>query len=75
MPNSKVKKSLWSEASAGGIVLDYKLFVPGKSLPPGTLWISETMPGTAERGDVTEFLNGPTAGLLFIAGGTLSTTV
>jgi hypothetical protein len=35
------------------IIVDYKLFQPGKELVPGTVWISETMPGIAMRADVT----------------------
>eukprot|EP00747_Dinoflagellata_sp_TGD_P188897 gnl/TRDRNA2_/TRDRNA2_48536_c0_seq1.p1 gnl/TRDRNA2_/TRDRNA2_48536_c0~~gnl/TRDRNA2_/TRDRNA2_48536_c0_seq1.p1 ORF type:complete len:309 (+),score=29.59 gnl/TRDRNA2_/TRDRNA2_48536_c0_seq1:112-927(+) len=42
------------------IVVDYKLFVAGQPLLPGTVWISETMPGVQERADVTNVLNGPT---------------
>jgi len=41
------------------MVVDYKLFVPGQALPPGTLWVSETMPGFTERADMTGVLNGP----------------
>jgi hypothetical protein len=45
--------------SSNRIVVDYKLFTPGQPLPAGTVWISETMPGYAERGDVSEYINGP----------------
>lgn len=36
------------------IVVDYKRFVPEQPLRAGTVWISETMPGYARRGDVTD---------------------
>ena len=38
------------------MVVDYKQFQPGKALKNGTLWISETMPGHSQRGDVTDVL-------------------
>lgn len=38
------------------MVVDYKQFEPGKPLKDGLLWISETMPGHAQRGDVTDVL-------------------
>lgn len=38
------------------MVVDYKLFTPGKPLQDGLLWISETMPGYSQRGDVTQVL-------------------
>lgn len=38
------------------MVVDYKLFEPGKPLQDGLLWISETMPGYSQRGDVTQVL-------------------
>eukprot|EP00930_Biecheleria_cincta_P082293 TRINITY_DN72051_c0_g1_i1.p1 TRINITY_DN72051_c0_g1~~TRINITY_DN72051_c0_g1_i1.p1 ORF type:complete len:649 (-),score=69.04 TRINITY_DN72051_c0_g1_i1:139-2004(-) len=39
------------------MVVDYKLFSPGKPLANGTLWISETMPGYSRRADVTDVLH------------------
>ena len=38
------------------MVVDYKRFKPGKSLEDGVLWISETMPGHSQTGDVTYVL-------------------
>lgn len=38
------------------MVVDYKRFEPGKPLKDGVLWISETMPGHSQRGDVTHVL-------------------
>jgi len=38
------------------MVVDFKKFNPGEPLQDGLLWISETMPGYARRGDVTERL-------------------
>jgi len=38
------------------MVVDYKLFVPGEELQPGTFWVLEQLPGYVERGDVTEVL-------------------
>jgi len=38
------------------MVVDYKLFTPGKEPVPGTLWVSEAMPGYGRREDVTSHL-------------------
>lgn len=38
------------------MVVDYKRFVPGSELKDGVLWISETMPGHSQTGDVTHVL-------------------
>ncbi|XP_049518650.1 putative phospholipase B-like 2 [Dermacentor silvarum] len=35
------------------MVLDYKLFIPGGSLQPGTLWLVEQLPGIMESADIT----------------------
>jgi len=39
------------------MVVDYKLFTPGKPLLPNTLWILEQIPGTVEMSDMTSVLN------------------
>jgi len=39
------------------MVVDNKLFTPGKDLPAGTLWIAEQIPGYVVRGDVTSVVN------------------
>jgi hypothetical protein len=38
------------------VSLDYKLFVPGIPLQPGTLWINEQVPGYTRSEDVTGVL-------------------
>jgi len=42
------------------IVLDYKLYTPGKDLQPGTLWIAEQLPGYILRADKTDTLKATT---------------
>eukprot|EP01124_Arcella_intermedia_P007924 TRINITY_DN1490_c0_g1_i1.p1 TRINITY_DN1490_c0_g1~~TRINITY_DN1490_c0_g1_i1.p1 ORF type:complete len:540 (+),score=100.73 TRINITY_DN1490_c0_g1_i1:93-1622(+) len=37
-------------------VIDYKLFVPGKPIQPGTLWIAEQIPGFVFSADKSDFL-------------------
>jgi len=39
------------------MVLDYKLFVPGQPLKPGTFSIIEQIPGMTESADMTVFLD------------------
>ena len=39
------------------MVLDYKLFTPGKPLKPDTFWISEQLPGSFVHADMTSTLN------------------
>lgn len=38
------------------MVVNMKLFSPGKALPPGTLWVVEQIPGLVEFADVTQQL-------------------
>ena len=38
------------------MILDYKLFEPGKPLKPDTLWILEQLPGIVEMADMTVLL-------------------
>eukprot|EP01121_Diplochlamys_sp_Union-15-3_P017329 TRINITY_DN607_c0_g1_i1.p1 TRINITY_DN607_c0_g1~~TRINITY_DN607_c0_g1_i1.p1 ORF type:complete len:533 (-),score=75.69 TRINITY_DN607_c0_g1_i1:57-1655(-) len=38
------------------MVVDYKLFTPGRILPPNVLWIIEQMPGYTQAEDVTTYL-------------------
>jgi hypothetical protein len=38
-------------------VIDYKLFVPGSPLKPGTLWIAEQIPGLVVSKDMTSVLS------------------
>jgi len=38
------------------MVVDWKVYAPGSSLAPGTLWVAEQLPGTMARGDVTDVL-------------------
>lgn len=38
------------------MVVDYKLFEPGTSIKPNTLWVLEQIPGYVESGDQTDFL-------------------
>jgi len=49
MHNSGTYNNQW-------IVVDYKLFTPGQTLKPGTLWIAEQIPGYVERADKTDVL-------------------
>jgi len=37
-------------------VIDYKLFVPGQPIKPGTLWIAEQIPGFVFSADKSDFL-------------------
>ncbi|KAL1437652.1 hypothetical protein MTO96_048733 [Rhipicephalus appendiculatus] len=39
------------------MVLDYKLFMPGKSVQPGTLWLVEQLPGIMDTADISPVLN------------------
>eukprot|EP00656_Telonema_subtile_P016755 TRINITY_DN18880_c0_g1_i1.p1 TRINITY_DN18880_c0_g1~~TRINITY_DN18880_c0_g1_i1.p1 ORF type:complete len:537 (+),score=49.71 TRINITY_DN18880_c0_g1_i1:73-1683(+) len=39
------------------IAVDFKRFTPGKPVPEGTLWISETMPGNYASEDISNVLN------------------
>lgn len=39
------------------MIVDYKLFTPGESLVPGTLWIAEQIPGYVISSDETSVLN------------------
>jgi hypothetical protein len=38
------------------MVVDFKQFVPGAALPPGTLWVVEEIPGLVKGGDQTATL-------------------
>ncbi|KAK9795552.1 hypothetical protein WJX73_006243 [Symbiochloris irregularis] len=38
------------------MVLDFKRFIPGRELLPGTLWVAEQIPGLIEAADMTETL-------------------
>ena len=38
------------------MVVDYKLFTPGKALPDNTLWVTEQIPGLMMSADVTQQL-------------------
>ena len=38
------------------MILDFKLFEPGKPLKPDTLWILEQLPGNVPRKDMTSLL-------------------
>ena len=38
------------------MILDYKLFEPGKPLKPDTLWILEQLPGIVHKEDMTSLL-------------------
>lgn len=38
------------------MILDYKLFEPGKPLQPDTFWVLEQLPGIVEKADKTELL-------------------
>jgi len=38
------------------MIVDYKLFTPGKPLLPGTLWVAEQIPGYVVSGDQTDII-------------------